>query len=66
MLLADKDAKSSANPVIKTHASMEKNLVKYAGLILYIKELDEDRYQKLCAVSSTVPPFPFSPSSSSR
>lgn len=52
MLLADKDAKS-ANPIIKNHLSMEKNLVKYAGLILYMKELDEDRYQKLCAVSST-------------
>jgi hypothetical protein len=40
------------NPIIKDHLSMETKLEKYAGLILYMRELDEDRYQKLCAVSS--------------
>lgn len=51
MLLADKDAKA-ANPTIKDHLSMETKLAKYSGLILYVRELDEDRYQKLCAVSA--------------
>ena len=57
MLLADKDPKA-VNPVIKDHLSMEKKLEKYAGLILYMRELDEDRYQKLCAVSRSTDRVP--------
>lgn len=33
------------------HSQMEDQLGKYCGLILYMKEMDEERYRKLCAVS---------------
>ena len=28
----------------------------YEGLVLYIKEMDEDRYQRLCSVSAPTTP----------
>jgi hypothetical protein len=27
----------------------------YEGLVLYVKEMDEDRYQRLCSVSDAHP-----------
>ncbi len=35
---------------ILPHEAWEDKLGQYCGLILYIKEMDEERYQKLCAV----------------
>lgn len=32
------------------HRNMEDALGRYSGLILYLKEMDEDRFSKLCAV----------------
>ena len=32
------------------HKTLEKYLGRYSGLILYLKELDEATYAKLCAV----------------
>lgn len=34
---------------IKSHQSMEEYLGRYAGLIMYLKEMDESVYAKLCA-----------------
>lgn len=30
---------------------MCENLMTYEGLVLYLKEMDEDKYQRLCSVS---------------
>jgi hypothetical protein len=32
------------------HDALEEKLGHYCGLVLYVKEMDEERYQKLCAV----------------
>lgn len=45
------DAVKSATPEIPKHTQLEDKLGKYCGLVLYMKEMDEERYQKLCAVS---------------
>lgn len=37
--------------MIKPHQDMETYLGRYSGLILYLKEMDETAYGKLCAVS---------------
>ena len=37
-------------PTIPEHSNMEQYLGQYSGLMLYIKEMDEDRYSKICAV----------------
>jgi len=37
-------------PVIKSHEDMEAYLGRYAGLVLYLKEMDENIYSKSCAV----------------
>jgi hypothetical protein len=34
------------------HTSMGEYLMMYEGLVLYVKEMDEERYQKLCSVST--------------
>lgn len=38
-------------PAIISHQDMEQYLGRYAGLMLYLKEMDEGVYAKLCAVS---------------
>ncbi len=38
---------------IKDHRSFENYLERYRGLLLYLKEMDESAYGKMCAVSST-------------
>lgn len=43
------NANASSGLEIPPHAQMEDQLGKYCGLILYMKEMDEERYQKLCA-----------------
>ncbi|KAG1757754.1 exocyst complex component Sec3-domain-containing protein [Suillus lakei] len=35
-------------PVIKSHQGMEAYLGRYAGLLLYLKEMDESIYSRLC------------------
>lgn len=45
------NAIKNATPEIPRHAQLEDKLGKYCGLVLYMKEMDEERYQKLCAVS---------------
>lgn len=37
-------------PSILNHRDMEQYLGRYAGLMLYLKEMDEGVYAKLCAV----------------
>lgn len=37
-------------PEIKSHKELESHLAHYSGLILYVKEMDELTYGKLCAV----------------
>jgi hypothetical protein len=39
-----------ALPVIALHQDIEAYLGRYAGLMLYLKEMDETIYGKLCAV----------------
>ncbi|KAI6153692.1 exocyst complex component Sec3-domain-containing protein [Pisolithus tinctorius] len=38
-----------ARPTLVDHGSMETYLGRYAGLVLYLKEMDEVAYSKLCA-----------------
>lgn len=39
--------------VIRDHKPMEIYLGRYCGLMLYMKEMDETKYSKICAVSSS-------------
>lgn len=48
------EAVKNATPEIPKHTQLEDKLGKYCGLVLYMKEMDEERYQKLCAVSILV------------
>lgn len=54
MLLGDNGgilaANGRARPVMVQHQEMESYLGRYAGLIIYMKEMDESIYAKLCAV----------------
>lgn len=55
MLLGDTDGISKSSnrgrgrPTIVNHQEMETYLGRYSGLILYLKEMDESTYAKLCA-----------------
>jgi exocyst complex component 1 len=42
-----------ARPVMAKHQEMESYLGRYAGLVIYLKEMDESIYAKLCAVRIT-------------
>lgn len=57
MLLGDDDGilagTGRARPVMARHREMESYLGCYAGLIIYLKEMDESIYAKLCAVRIT-------------
>jgi len=53
MILDDNDGltkPSNGRPSILNHLDMEQYLGRYAGLMLYLKEMDEGVYAKLCAV----------------
>jgi hypothetical protein len=54
MLLGDADGIAKAEgrglPAIIKHQDIEAYLGRYAGLMLYLKEMDETIYAKLCAV----------------
>ncbi|PCH33938.1 hypothetical protein WOLCODRAFT_135407 [Wolfiporia cocos MD-104 SS10] len=52
MTLGDNDGivkSSKGRPSLKDHSKMEDYLSRYSGLILYVKEMDEGIYAKLCA-----------------
>ena len=55
MLLGDNDGVAKpdgkARPSIVDHEAMEIYLGRYSGLLLYLREMDESLYAKLCAVS---------------
>ena len=38
-------------PVIVSHSDLEGYLGRYCGLMLYLKEMEEIKYSKVCAVS---------------
>ncbi|KAH7334433.1 exocyst complex component Sec3-domain-containing protein [Rhizoctonia solani] len=42
-------AKQTRTPTLHPHTPMEKYLSKYSGLMLYLREMDENRYSKVCA-----------------
>lgn len=39
------------SPILRPHKELEDYLGKYCGLMLYLREMDEDKYAKICAVS---------------
>lgn len=43
---------SRGRPTLKLHKDLEAYLGRYSGLMLYLKEMDEAVYEKLCVVSS--------------
>lgn len=47
-----------ARPVPVSHAELEDYLGRYSGLMLYLKEMDEKYYAKLCAVRVFISPRP--------
>ena len=42
-------------PEIVAHAELESYLGRYCGLMLYLKEMDEVKYSKVCAVRPCFP-----------
>ena len=40
---------------MKSHKELESHLDRYSGLILYMRDMDELAYGKLCAVSTSLP-----------
>ncbi|KDQ19898.1 hypothetical protein BOTBODRAFT_27319 [Botryobasidium botryosum FD-172 SS1] len=46
----DKSRGNKSQFTITDHEQMETYLRRYSGLILYLKEMDEDRYGKVCAL----------------
>lgn len=44
------NAITSSHPKIPSHANLEKYLERYCGLTLFVKEMDDSKYQQLCAV----------------
>lgn len=58
MLLGDSDGlvkkNKGARLTIKEHKEVEVYLGRYSGLILYLKEMDEISYAKLCAVRAAL------------
>lgn len=40
---------------LESHQKMGEKLMIYTGLVLYIKEMDDARYQKLCSVCLSFP-----------
>jgi exocyst complex component 1 len=52
-ILEDKDKGQTRDKlVIASHEPLETYLLRYQGLVRYLKEMDELRYDKLCAVCS--------------
>ncbi|KAF9814500.1 hypothetical protein IEO21_05051 [Rhodonia placenta] len=56
MLLGDSEGvirTTKSRPALRNHQEMESFLGRYSGLILYLKEMDEGIYSKLCAAYFT-------------
>ena len=52
-ILEDKDKGQAKDKlVIASHEPLETYLLRYQGLMRYLKEMDEPRYGRLCAVCS--------------
>lgn len=55
LLLGDTNGLSSSNEVgglvALNHRPLEIYLGRYCGLMLYLREMDETKYSKICAVS---------------
>ena len=55
ILLGDNNGLASSGeknrPIILDHQRAETYLGRYCGLMLYLKEMDEAKYSKVCAVS---------------
>lgn len=51
-VLNPKDAGAAARDKsrLKSHAAMEDFLGRYCGLMLFVKEIDQQRYQLICSV----------------
>ncbi|WVQ80381.1 hypothetical protein IAT38_002486 [Cryptococcus sp. DSM 104549] len=47
--LAEYKKTSKSTMALAPHQTLGENLMMYTGLVLYVKEMDEDRYQKLCS-----------------
>ncbi|KAG8991792.1 hypothetical protein FRB90_001230, partial [Tulasnella sp. 427] len=45
----DPQPRRSGPPSLPPHTDLENYLGRYCGLMLYLKEMDEDRYAKVCA-----------------
>jgi len=58
MLLGDNNGVTKNNgrrrATMADHKTLEKYLGRYSGLILYLKEMDEAVYAKLCAVCASI------------
>ncbi|TIB36441.1 hypothetical protein E3P86_02512 [Wallemia ichthyophaga] len=39
---------SEAKPIIKSHEKMESYLGRYCGLVLFLREMDKNRYKEVC------------------
>lgn len=54
-MLKGKSKEKRPDPLmIASHIPMEEHLEGYAGLVRYMKEMDETRYGKLCGVCSSM------------
>jgi hypothetical protein len=49
--LSESRKSGKKNIQLNPHTGMCEFLMMYEGLVLYLKEMDELRYQKLCSVS---------------
>jgi hypothetical protein len=44
--------KGSMEPKLEPHITLGENLMAYEGLVLFIKDMDDELYKKLCSVGS--------------
>jgi hypothetical protein len=43
--------KKTGEAKLGPHTALGENLMSYEGLVLFVKDMDDDRYKKLCLVS---------------
>jgi exocyst complex component 1 len=60
MLLGETDGLSVSTqkgirPTLLSHKELEEYLGRYGGLLIYLKEMDDSIYAKLCAVGRSYP-----------
>lgn len=44
--------KTASDGQLPSHDTLEDFLGRYCGLMLFVKEIDQSKYQQICAVSS--------------